>query len=39
LGINEIHLLPNASLVIDKPHGYLTLSLIVEDYPATVESK
>ena len=31
LGINEIHLLPNADLIIDKPHGYLSLSLIVQD--------
>jgi hypothetical protein len=28
-GINEIKLVPNASLVIVKPHGYLTLSILV----------
>ncbi len=31
LGINEIHLLPNAVLVVDQPHGYLSLSLVIED--------
>jgi hypothetical protein len=31
LGINEIHLLPNASLIVDKPHGYLTVSLLIQD--------
>ena len=29
LGINEIKLLPDASLVIDKPHGYLSLDIAV----------
>ncbi|HEV3272415.1 MAG TPA: hypothetical protein VGZ93_09565 [Candidatus Methylacidiphilales bacterium] len=29
-GINEIHLLPNAFLIVDKPHGYLTLTLVIE---------
>jgi hypothetical protein len=32
LGINEIHLLPNASLIIKKPHGYLSLSLVIQDH-------
>jgi hypothetical protein len=31
LGINEITLLPNASLGLDKPHGYLTLTLLIWD--------
>jgi hypothetical protein len=31
LGIDEIKLLPNASLSIEKPHGYLSLTLLVED--------
>jgi hypothetical protein len=31
LGINEIHLLPNASLVVAQPHGYLSLTLLVLD--------
>jgi len=30
LGLEEIHLLPNAALLIDKPHGYLSLTLMVE---------
>jgi hypothetical protein len=30
LGINEIHLLPNASLMVDQPHGYLSLTLVLE---------
>ena len=29
-GINEIHLLPNASLNVNKPHGFLSLSLAIE---------
>ena len=33
LGVNEIHLLPNASLIIHSPHGYLSLVLEVEDAP------
>jgi hypothetical protein len=35
LGINEIHLLPNAALEIDKPHGYLSLTLIIADRAET----
>ncbi len=31
LGINEINLLPNATLSVAKPHGYLTLTLGVFD--------
>jgi hypothetical protein len=31
LGIEEIRLLPSAALVIDKPHGYLSLSLVFTD--------
>jgi hypothetical protein len=27
LGINEIHLLPNALLIVEQPHGYLSLSI------------
>jgi hypothetical protein len=30
LGINEIHLLPNASLIVNQVHGYLSLSLLIE---------
>jgi hypothetical protein len=33
LGIEEIKLLPNASLVVDQPHGYLSLAILVEDPP------
>jgi len=29
LGINEIQLLSNASLIVDRPHGYLSLTLII----------
>jgi hypothetical protein len=29
LGVDEIDLRPNASLIVDKPHGYLSLSLII----------
>ena len=32
-GINEIHLLPNASLIVHRPHGYLTLALAIDDLP------
>jgi hypothetical protein len=32
LGIDEIHLLPNASLIVDQPHGYLSLSLVIQDH-------
>lgn len=31
LGVNEVHLLPNASLIIMKPHGYLSLILEIQD--------
>ena len=31
LGIDQVQLLPNASLIIDRPHGYLSLTLLVED--------
>lgn len=31
LGIDEIKLLPNAFLVVDKPHGYLSLAIAVAD--------
>jgi hypothetical protein len=37
LGIDEIKLLPNASLRVEKPHGYLTLTLIVQDRVNAVE--
>jgi hypothetical protein len=39
LGINEIKLLPNATLIVDKPHGYLTLSLIVQDSVDTADAE
>jgi hypothetical protein len=39
LGINEIHLLPNASLVVDLPHGYLSLSLAVQDHVDAVDTR
>jgi hypothetical protein len=31
LGIHEIKLLPNARLIVSKPHGYLTLVLSIEE--------
>lgn len=31
LGVNEVNLLPNASLIIRKPHGYLSLILEIQD--------
>lgn len=31
LGINEIHLLPNASLIVNQPHGYLSLALAITE--------
>ena len=31
LGIDEIKLLPNASLIVNQPHGYLSLALAIED--------
>jgi len=31
LGFKEIRLLPNATLIVDKPHGYLSLSLVIRD--------
>ena len=31
LGVEEVHLLPNAMLTVYQPHGFLTLSLAVED--------
>ncbi|MCE0498969.1 MAG: hypothetical protein LV481_13595 [Methylacidiphilales bacterium] len=30
LGFEEIKLLPNSELIIEKPHGYLTLTLLIE---------
>lgn len=33
LGIDEIKLLPSSYLVIKKPHGYLTLTLVIQDHP------
>jgi len=30
LGIDEIKLLPNAALIVNQPHGYLSLTLAVE---------
>ena len=39
LGIEQIRLLPNAYLSIDKPHGYLSLTLVVQDAPATADSE
>ena len=29
LGIDEIKLLPNAELIVSKPHGYLSLTLVI----------
>lgn len=37
LGVDEIHLLPNASLVVEKPHGYLSLFLDVQDRVDTAD--
>jgi len=34
LGIDEIRLLDTAALVVGKPHGYLSLHLLLEDDPA-----
>jgi hypothetical protein len=31
LGIDEIKLLPTSKLIIAKPHGYLTLTLMIEE--------
>jgi hypothetical protein len=31
LGIDEIKLLPNTCLRVTKPHGYLTVSLLIQD--------
>jgi hypothetical protein len=31
LGVNEIHLLPNANLIVKQPHGYLSLVLVIQD--------
>jgi hypothetical protein len=36
-GVEEIHLLPNASLVVDKRHGYLSLTLVILDHPVAGE--
>ncbi len=33
-GLDEIRLLDNAVLIVKKPHGYLTLNLLVNDRPA-----
>ena len=33
LGIDEVRLLDNTFLLVEKPHGYLSLSLIVQDHP------
>ena len=30
-GIDEVRLLPNADVVIDLPHGYITVSIILEE--------
>jgi hypothetical protein len=34
LGLDEVRLLDNAVLIMKKPHGYLTLNLLVSDRPA-----
>jgi hypothetical protein len=39
LGIKEIRLLPNASLVVSKLHGYLSLSLILGSDPLAAYSE
>lgn len=33
-GVDETKLLPNAKLVVEKPHGYLTLTIVVMDLPS-----
>lgn len=33
LGVNEIHLVPSAILIVKKPHGLLDLSLLISDHP------
>jgi len=33
-GLDEVRLLDNAVLIIKRPHGYLTLNLLVSDRPA-----
>ena len=30
-GVDEVHLLPNAGVIVDKPHGYITVTIEVED--------
>ena len=32
-GIDETKLLPNSILVVKSPHGYLSLTLVVQDHP------
>jgi hypothetical protein len=34
LGLDEVRLLDNAVLIIKRPHGYLTLTLLVNDRPS-----
>jgi hypothetical protein len=31
LGVDEVSLLPNADVVVDKPHGYITVTIEVQD--------
>jgi hypothetical protein len=38
LGFEQVRLLPNAFLMIDQPHGYLSLSLLLRDAPFTASS-
>jgi hypothetical protein len=33
LGLDEVRLLDNAVLIVKRPHGYLTLNLLVNDRP------
>ncbi len=38
LGIDEIKLLGSSYLVVKKPHGYLTLTLVIQDHPFPPDS-
>ena len=38
LGVDEVHLLPNVNLVVDRPHGYITVYLdVLDDGPVADE--
>ena len=38
LGINEVKLLPTTFLIVNKPHGYLTLTLVVSESSTAVDN-